>query len=170
VRRPTCSLPRRCWPAPCDSWSPNGGSSGPLFAVGSIPSVPDAVAARRSQELSTVIAQLIHQTSRHRQAADRRLHLRRRQVAVAYLDENDGTWKVGWKGSYSVADDQVTMYDELNVTDVYRWKISEAGLDLDRIGSDKETVDGFPNEVFDAAYLSDSWTPTDCPMETDKPC
>ena len=37
----------------------DGGSSGPLFAVGSIPPVLDAVAARRSQELSTVIAQLI---------------------------------------------------------------------------------------------------------------
>jgi hypothetical protein len=93
------------------------------------------------------------------------------RFAVAYLDEHDGTWKVGWKGSYSVADDQVTMHDELNdVTDVYRWEVSEAGLDLDRVGSDTETVDGFPNEVFDAAYLSDSWTPTDCPMETDKPC
>ena len=70
-----------------------------------------------------------------------------------------------------MAGDQVTMYDELNdVTDIYRWKISEAGLDLDRVSSDTETVDGFPNEVFDAAYLSNTWTPTDCPMETNKPC
>ena len=37
----------------------DGGSSGPLFAVGSIPSVLDAAASRRSQELSTIIAQLI---------------------------------------------------------------------------------------------------------------
>lgn len=93
------------------------------------------------------------------------------RFANAYLDENDGTWKVGWKGTYSVADDQVTMYDELNdVTDVYRWEVSEAGLDFDRVGSDTKTVDGFPNEVFDAAYLSNTWTPTNCPMEKGKPC
>jgi pimeloyl-ACP methyl ester carboxylesterase len=37
----------------------DGGSSGPLFAVGSIPSVLDAVASRRSHELNTIVAQLI---------------------------------------------------------------------------------------------------------------
>jgi opacity protein-like surface antigen len=93
------------------------------------------------------------------------------RFAVAYLNEHDGTWKVGWKGPYSVAGDQVTMTDEFSgVTDVYRWEVSDAGLDLDRIGSDSDTVEGFPYQVFDAAYLSDTWTPTDCPMETDKSC
>ena len=63
------------------------------------------------------------------------------------------------------------MTDEFSgVTDVYRWRVSDAGLDLDRIGSDSDTVNGFPYQVYDAAYLSNTWPPTDCPMETDKPC
>lgn len=93
------------------------------------------------------------------------------RFAVAYLNEHDGTWKVGWKGPYSVAGDQVTMTDEFSgVTDVYRWQVSDAGLDLDRIRSDSDTVNGFPYQVYDAAYIGDRWTPTDCPMETAKPC
>ena len=63
---------------------------------------------------------------------------------VAYF-ERDGTWKVGWKGPYSVAADEVTMTDEFSgVTDVYRWRVTDRGLDLDRVSTDTDTVNGFP--------------------------
>ncbi len=54
--------------------------------------------------------------------------------------------------------------DFTGVTDVYRWKISEAGLDLDRVSSDMEIVDGFPYQVYDAASMNNAWAPTDCPI------
>jgi hypothetical protein len=93
------------------------------------------------------------------------------RFAVTYLNEKDGTWKVGWKGPYSVAGDQVTMYDEFSgITDVYRWQIGKAGLDLDRVSSDSDTANGFPYQVYDAAYLNNTWMATDCPMETHKSC
>jgi hypothetical protein len=63
---------------------------------------------------------------------------------VAYF-ERDGTWKVGWKGPYSVAGHEVTMTDEFTgATDVYRWRITDRGLNLDRVSADTETVNGFP--------------------------
>jgi hypothetical protein len=38
------------------------------------------------------------------------------------------------------------------------------------VRSDSETANGFPYQVYDAAYMSDLWPRTDCAMETGKDC
>jgi hypothetical protein len=89
---------------------------------------------------------------------------------VAYFDEG-GVWHVGWAGPYVVNGNEVQMTDEATgITDVYTLRIVENRLDLDRVRSDAGTVNGFPFEVYDAAYLSDWWSHSDCAMETGKDC
>ena len=89
---------------------------------------------------------------------------------VAYFEEG-GVWHVGWTGPYVVTGNEVQMTDEsTGVTDVYAWRIADDRLDLDRLRSDSETVNGFPFEVYDAAYMSDRWPRSDCAMEAGKDC
>jgi hypothetical protein len=89
---------------------------------------------------------------------------------VAYFEEG-GVWHVGWTGPYVVTGNEVQIIDEsTGVTDVYTWRIADDRLDLDRLSSDSETVNGFPFEVYDAAYMSDSWPRSDCAMEAGKDC
>jgi len=64
----------------------------------------------------------------------------------------------------------VILDEATGITDVYTLRIVENRLDLDRVRSDAGTVNGFPFEVYDAAYLSDWWSHSDCAMETGKDC
>jgi hypothetical protein len=89
---------------------------------------------------------------------------------VAYFEEG-GTWHVGWAGPYVVTGNEVQMTDEFSgTTDVYTWRIKDNRLDLNRLRSDSETVNGFPTGVYDAAYMSDWWSRSDCAMEAGKDC
>jgi hypothetical protein len=92
------------------------------------------------------------------------------QFQVAYF-EDKGIWHVGWKGPYVVTGDEVQITDDFTgITDVYTWRIVDNRLDLDRVRSDSETANGFPYQIYDAAYMSDWWPRTDCAMEAGKDC
>ncbi|MGN0063288.1 MAG: hypothetical protein ACI379_03520 [Nocardioides sp.] len=89
---------------------------------------------------------------------------------VAYF-EKDEVWHVGWEGPYEVQGHTLEMTDEFSgVTDVYRWRMRDGALDLERVSADAPDVEGMPYEVLDAAYIGDWWQPTDCPMQAGEAC
>jgi hypothetical protein len=94
------------------------------------------------------------------------------RFSVAYF-ERGGIWHVGWKGDLAVRDHQVVLHDEYTqTTDVYRWTKRPNGLNFTRVPSstDAEAIGGIPSEVYDAAYLSDTWAPSDCALEPGVSC
>lgn len=83
-----------------------------------------------------------------------------------------GGWHVGWEGSLTVLPGhELSLHDDFSgATDIYRWRVDNNRLHLSRISSDTAMVYDIPYQVYDAAYMSDSWERTTCPMQTGQNC
>lgn len=83
-----------------------------------------------------------------------------------------GGWHVGWEGSLTVLPgNELSMHDDFSgATDTYHWSVARNRLHLSRVSSETELVYDIPYQVYDAAYMSDWWERTACPMRTGQDC